>query len=90
MSRNFSQLTTGPFCVKINFADELPILFEYEMLNFAKNRVETAGQLHRNESEFWMILEFDNLKPGIYQLTYQNIKRNIGYSEPCPSNFKIH
>lgn len=90
MSRNFSQLSTGKFCIKTYGTETC----DHEWLNLDTQQVESSGKLHRNLSKEFITLEFDSLKPGNYQLTFQNINETgYIYTELCASKlicYNIH
>lgn len=90
MSRNFSQLSPGYFCVCIETIEELE-KFDYELLNLGTKQVETSGRLlNRKYWQFWSQLEFNNLQPGDYQLTYRDIMYDINYVGSCGKSNKYY
>lgn len=61
-------------------------VIEYELLNLATAQAATSGRQTRYEvtDAFITTLEFDDLLPGTFQLTLQNITELYLYTDLCP------
>jgi hypothetical protein len=58
---------------------------DYELLNLDTKKVQTAGTLDkRTESSSVLKVEFKDVQPGNYQLTYKNISGFVSYIDLCP------
>lgn len=63
--------------------------YDYELLNLDTQKVHTSGQLdNRNESTSALKVEFKDVQPGNYQLTYKNIGGYISYIDQCAGKYK--
>jgi hypothetical protein len=88
--RNFSiHQTIGNFCVAMN---GWQLTSDYELLNLDTQKVLTSGLLDNKIVDKRTVgslvkVEFKDLQPGKYQLTFKNISGFLSYVDRCPGKF---
>jgi hypothetical protein len=72
MSRNFSYLRSGNFCVDIREYGSFDLKLKFELLNLGNNQVEIQGHMDRHVNKRLQI-NVGPLEAGNYRLTLTNI-----------------
>jgi len=83
ISRNFSHLRPGNFCVEILKFKSYDLEFKFELLNLGNNQVEIQGLMDRRVNK-WLQINVGPLEAGNYQLTLTNISDVFSSVRLCP------